>query len=381
MSMKPIRAAIAGALLVLSACTNTGQSAPPASATASSPSASTQTASATTTTTTASPAPATSNPQQLNSGNFQPEGVTPGQPTGTAVGKKVEDLRGDLTRLQASVGNENNQLQQLRAQAISNANSYHNTVAAIQAKLQVGTTKGNPILVAQWNQAQAQLEGVNTDLGRMNTLANEVASNAALAGYLLEATRAAFGISGAVDEDHRQLAILEDETNRTTVLVDRLLTELTEDISRQTNYLGAERSNLNTLALAVSNGELYGESFSARNYAPAMAPAMPPGSGIATGRPLVVIRFDRDNPDYEQALFAAVSATLDRRPNAAFDLVAVAPAAGTAAQISLNTSKARRSADKVMRSLTSMGLSPDRVSLSTMTSPTAQTNEVHLYVR
>jgi len=59
----------------------------------------------------------------------------------------------------------------------------------------------------------------------------------------------------------------------------------------------------------------------------------------------------------------------------------VAPAAGTAAQISLNTSKARRSADKVMRSLTSMGLSPDRVSLSTMTSPTAQTNEVHLYVR
>ena len=381
MSMKPIRAAIAGALLVLSACTNTGQSAPPASATASSPSASTQTASATTTTTTASPAPATSNPQQLNSGNFQPEGVTPGQPTGTAVGKKVEDLRGDLTRLQASVGNENNQLQQLRAQAISNANNYHNTVAAIQAKLQVGTTKGNPILVAQWNQAQAQLEGVNTDLGRMNTLANEVASNAALAGYLLEATRAAFGISGAVDEDHRQLAILEDETNRTTVLVDRLLTELTEDISRQTNYLGAERSNLNTLALAVSNGELYGESFSARNYAPAMAPAMPPGSGIATGRPLVVIRFDRDNPDYEQALFAAVSATLDRRPNAAFDLVAVAPAAGTAAQISLNTSKARRSADKVMRSLTSMGLSPDRVSLSTMTSPTAQTNEVHLYVR
>jgi hypothetical protein len=381
MSMKPIRAAIAGALLVLSACTNTGQSAPSASATASSPSASTQTASTATATTTTSPAPAASNPQQLNSGNFQPEGVTPGQPTGTVVGKKVEDLRGDLIRLQTSVGDENNQLQQLRAQAISTANNYHNTVAAIQAKLQVGTTKGNPILVAQWNQAQAQLEGVNTDLGRMNTLANEVASNAALAGYLLEATRAAFGISGAVDEDHRQLAILEDETNRTTVLVDRLLTELTEDISRQTNYLGAERSNLNTLALAVNNGELYGESFSARNYAPAMAPAMPPGSGIATGRPLVVIRFDRDNPDYEQALFAAVSATLDRRPNAAFDLVAVAPAAGTAAQISLNTSKARRSADKVMRSLTSMGLSPDRVSLSTMTSPTAQTNEVHLYVR
>ena len=385
MSMKPIRAAIAGALLVLSGCSFTDQALVPSLAgeqgtTAASPSTSNQTASATAVTTTTTAAPS-SNPQQLNSGNFQPPGVTPGQPTGTLVGKKVEDLRGDLTRLQTSVADENNQLQQLRNQAITNANNYHSTVAAIESKLQVGTTKGNPILVAQWNQAQTQLEAVNTDLGRMNSLANEVASNAALASYLLEATRAAFGISGAVDEDHRQLAILEDETNRTTVLVDRLLTELTEDVSRQTNYLASERSNLNTLALAVNNGELYGQSFSARNYAPAMAPAMPPGSGIATGRPLVVIRFDRDNPDYEQALFAAVSATLDRRPNAAFDLVAVAPAAGTPAQISLNTNNARRSADKVMRSLTSMGLSPDRVSLSTMTSQTAQTNEVHLYVR
>ena len=380
MSMKPIRAAIAGALLVLSACTNTGQTASSAGASASSPSTSTQTASASTSTPSTSTT-ATTSPLQLNSGNFQPEGVTPGQPTGTLVGKKVEDLRADLTRLQASVADENKQLQELRAQSVTTASNYHNTVAAIQAKLQVGTTKGNPILVAQWNEAQAQLEAVNTDLGHMNSLANEVASNAALSSYLLEASRAAFGISGAVDEDHRQLSILEDETNRTTVLIDRLLTELTEDISRQTNYLGAERSNLNTLALAVNNGELYGESFAARNYAPAMAPPLPPGSGIATGRPLVVIRFDRDNPDYEQALFAAVSAALDRRPNAGFDLVAVAPSAGTAAQVSLNSSAARRSADKVLRSLTSMGLSPDRVSLSTMTSPNAQTNEVQLYVR
>jgi hypothetical protein len=382
MSMKPIHAAIAGGLLILSACTNTAptSSATSAQATTASPSNSTQTAS---TTAVDTPAPSTgnSNLQQLNSGNFQPEPIAPGPRSGTIVGEKVEDLRGDLTKLQSSVADENNRLQQLRSQAITNANNYHATVAAIESKLQVGTTKGNPILVNQWNQAQAQLDAVNTDLGHMNSLANEVASNAALASYLLEATRAAFGISGAVDEDHRQLAILEDETNRTMVLLDRLLTELTQDVARQTNYLASERSNLNTLALAVNNGELYGPSFSSRNYAPAMAPALPPGSGIATGRPLVVIRFDRDNPDYEQALFSAVSATLDRRPNAAFDLVAVAPAAGTPAQVSLNANNARRSADKVMRSLTSMGLSPDRVSLSTMTSQTAQTNEVQLYVR
>src|SRR5262245_26776579 len=100
MSMKPIHAAIAGGLLILSACTNTTQTSSPTGtqATATSPSNSTQTASAAAV---ATPAPPTgnSNLQQLNSGNFQPDPLDPGQPTGTVVGKKVEELRADLTQL------------------------------------------------------------------------------------------------------------------------------------------------------------------------------------------------------------------------------------------------------------------------------------------
>jgi hypothetical protein len=42
---------------------------------------------------------------------------------------------------------------------------------------------------------------------------------------------------------------------------------------------------------------------------------------------------------------------------------------------------AQRDADQVLRSLISMGLSPDRVSMSSATSPNALVNEVHLYVR
>jgi hypothetical protein len=106
-----------------------------------------------------------------------------------------------------------------------------------------------------------------------------------------------------------------------------------------------------------------------------------PGAGIAGGRPLVLIRFDRPNVNYEQALFAAVSAALDRRPDASFDLVAVTPSTGSQAQLSLAREESRRDAERVLRSLTSMGLSPNRVALSQMTSPAAQTNEVHLYVR
>lgn len=383
MTNKFVRASIAGIVMVLGGCSFTDEALvpslsgePPASE-----SQTVQTAQLTQSPPPTAPAQPAPSPLQLNSGTFVPEGVTPGQPTGTAVGQKVENLRGDLAQLQANVVNENDRLQGLRTQAIQNAVGYHNSVGAINAKLQLGTTPGNPILVSQWNQAQSQLQLVNTDLGQMNSLANDVAASAAMAGYLLEATRASFGISGAVDEDHRQLAILEDETNRTTVLIDRLLTELTEDIARQTNYLASERNNLNTLALAINNGEIYGASLASRQFAPTSGGALMPGAGIAGGRPLVLIRFDRPNVNYEQALFAAVSAALDRRPDASFDLVAVTPSTGSQAQLSLAREESRRDAERVLRSLTSMGLSPNRVALSQMTSPAAQTNEVHLYVR
>jgi len=318
---------------------------------------------------------------QLGTGNFQPQGVTPGQPTGTAVGQKVEGLRGELAKLQTSIGSENQTLQNLRAQAIQNALGYHQSVGAINAKLEVGTTPGNPILVKQWNDAQAQLDQVNGTLNQMNQLAANVSSSAAMSNYLLQATRATYNISGAVDEDHRQLTVLEDDVNKTTILIDRLLSELTEDIARQTNYLAEERGNLNTLAIAVNNGEAFGSSLASRAYAPPVIPASAPGAGVATGRPLVVIRFDRPDVQYQQPLYQAVSQALARRPNAAFDLVAVAPSGGGTAQVALNSNMAQRDADQVLRSLISMGLSADRVSMSSATSPNAQVNEVHLYVR
>lgn len=322
----------------------------------------------------------TENPQQLGTGNFEPAGVTPGTPTGTAVGQRVEQLRGELARLQGLVRDQNARLQSIRALTTQNALAYHGLVGSINSKLQLGTTPGNPILVDQWNQAQTQLELVSNDLGQMNSLSNDVAQSASLSTYLLDTQRATYAVTGAVDEDHQQLRVLEDETSQTVVLIDRLLSELTQDIVRQSNYLSNERSNIQVLALAINSGEPYGNSLANRAYSVPMQPNAP-GTGIASGRPLVVIRFDNENVDYEPALFSAVSAALDRRPNAAFDVVAVASAIGTSGEIAINSNASRRNADAVLRSLASMGLPADRVSVSSATSPAAQANEVHIFVR
>ena len=314
---------------------------------------------------------------------FVPSGVTPGSETGTFVGQKVTELRDELIRLQNSIAAQNDELQRLRTDLVANSQQYHGTIAAVNARLQVGTTPGNPILVQQFTSAQADLDRIGGEINKMNNLTAAVANNSTLSAYMAEAARAAFSVSGAVDEDHRQLAILEDEVNRTAVLIDRLLKELGDDVRRQTNYVTTERSNLNLISAGIKTGELFGGSLVNKAVlANAGGSGGVVGPVATTGRsPLVVIRFDRADVPYQQALYTAVSRTLEQRPDALFDLVAVAPAKGGQARVALNSQKARQHAENVVRSLIEMGLPPNRVAVSAQTMAQADNNEVHLYVR
>ena len=326
--------------------------------------------------------PGVTPPPRLGETDFQPPGVTPGASTGTFVGKKVEELREELKALMASVSQHNSELQQLRARMVQDSQRYHGTIAAVNTRLQVGTTPGNPILVRKYNSAQADLDRISADIGEMNKLATAATGDSTMSAFLSESTRAAFGVSGAIDDDHRQLAILEDEVNRTVVLIERLLKEVSDDVRRQTNYVASERSNLNVLAAGVKGGEIFGASLITHVAAASGGPPKAARPADTSGRrALVVIRFDRANVPYQQALYAAVSRVLERRPNAIFDLVAVAPSGGGPARVALNSTKSRRLAEDVLRSLVEMGLPPTRVAVSGKTSGGAKTNEVHLYLR
>ncbi|MBL4690105.1 MAG: hypothetical protein JKY68_01355 [Rhodospirillales bacterium] len=333
----------------------------------------------------AQPVIVATSPPPLGTSNFKPTGVTPGQSTGTFVGKKVSDMRGELKRLQASISTHNSQLQALRGKIVANSQRYHGTIAAVNARLQVGTTPGNPILVQQFNSAQADLDRIAADITEMNALANRVSNNSTMSSYLSESARASFAVSGAVDEDHRQLAILEDEVNRTDVLISRLLKEVANDVRRQTNYVATERANLNLVSAAIRTGEIFGGSLANKALASAVAgrnvtlAARP--SDTTGKRPLVVIRFDRNKVPYQQALYHAISRVLERRPGAVFDLVAVAPSSGGAARVALNSNKSRRHAEEVLRALIEMGLPPARVAVSAKTLASAKSNEVHVYLR
>lgn len=420
-----------------------------------------------------------------------------GPSSGTVVGNRALELRDDVLRLRASVNLNTNEFQGLRSTGAAGAVQYHSTIAAITARLQNGTTRGNPILLRQWDEASSNLDEVTTSLNRLNALATAIDADASMASYLTQSIQAAFQLSGAVDEDHDQLKLLRDETSRLVVQLDYLRNQTTNDIERQNNYLMSERANLQVLSFAISRGEMVGNNFPTSpviinssvyaaqpqvSYAPPPPPAAPapvayssapiaaapisapapipaavptpvssvpvsttpvptpalppaptptsslsplpapalsppppapptpvasPAAPVTTGalnnaaneihdaevadakgdttsslgQLLVLIRYDQPNIDYEPQLSQAIGNAIERRPNAEFSVVPVAPSSGTPSDIAKMQQTAQSDAEAVTRSLVRLGLAPSRITLASTQVTGAQTPEVHVYIR
>ena len=309
-----------------------------------------------------------------------PVTIEPGANTGTAVSGTIATMRSQIMTLEEHLAANAARLTELRNQGADAASSYQDAKARITTRLQVGTTRGNPELVNEWNVAQSALDAIATNINNLNALGATIAADSSAAHFALDQIQATYNVSGAVDEDHRQLRVLEDETNQTIVLIDRILKSTSENTQRQTAYAANERANLTTLAAAIKNGELYDSDLGA----PALASAGGPMSASTlamAGTPLVVIRFDHPGVDYQQILYAALTQALQSRPNAGFSVVAVSPTRGTAAAVQLAQTSAKNHAQEVLRSMTDMGVPATRLAVASATDPSATSSEVRVFVR
>ncbi len=329
----------------------------------------------------------------------------------TLVTRKVAQIKQDMKALQVKTTALARRLQSLEKDNENQSAEYYAAVATISTQLQSGTTPGNPRLMKKLAIAEQELEAMSSGIDNFNNIALQASEAASESEFLLEEARAAYGIFGAIEEDHVELAKAEDGINNTVVMVDRVLNTVNDDLGRMAAYINSERHNLRVLSLGVANGDLYGKSFGGQPFNMAQqfslggdnrAPdglvsgdrvrgpsyaqndvnnAAPAPQALSGPRALAKIRFDRPDVQYEQPVYTAVNEALRRYPNARFDLVAVHPTGGNAAQNAIESTRSRRNAERVLRALTQMGLPNNQIDLSYDEDQNIDVNEVRIYVR
>ena len=180
-----------------------------------------------------------------------PVNIDAGPDTGTAVNKTIQSLRAQVSGLQSRLAANSGQLANLRNSGAAAAGGYQEAKAHITTRLQIGTTRGNPELVAQWNIAQGQLDALSANINALNALGTDVTNDSSTAHFALDQIAATFNGSCAVDEVHRQLQLLEDQTSQTILMSDRLLIECCDAVQRQTAYVAIVLVNLTTLGASI----------------------------------------------------------------------------------------------------------------------------------
>ena len=88
---------------------------------------------------------------------------------------------------------------------------------------------------------------------------------------------------------------------------------------------------------------------------------------------LLTIGYDTPNPNYQDVLRYAVREAETRAPGVQYDVIAMLPAGGDAAQ-------AQGSATEVMRAIMAEGVAESRIQLGLRTEPAGLTREVRVYV-
>ena len=304
--------------------------------------------------------------------------ILPGADTGTAVSHTIAGIRGSLQDAASRTVGAGQQYATLRGSSAQQLAAYYQAQAQISARLQIGTTRGNPELVAQWNTAQGALDQLTANINALNTLVAQISGEATRVRGAVTQVQQTLDMSGAVDEDHRQLTVLEDEANQIVVVLDRLARDASADLRRQTATLSNERLRLAQLASSIKAGDLYAPG----TPAPRMAAAPPaPGAAPDAGGPIVTIKFARASTNYQKPLYAALSRALQSQPNASFNVVGVSPPRGTAAAVQSAQNDARRHAQQVMSTMTEMGVPAARMDISSATDPSIRTSEVRVFLR
>ena len=288
---------------------------------------------------------------------------------------------------QAALDARDGRLQALRATSRSALDSFQQRAQGINKRLLASTGPNDAALRAEWGRSRGDLDILEEVSGQYRTLSEEnQAAVAALTGLLAEARSAADSASEGTRE---RFVVLSGDVEKTLAVVEAMTDALAQDRAALEARMTMASLTLNAMEAAIPDGAYVGEALARR--AQGLAAAAPSTGGaelVGQAEPLAVISFADDDNAFQPALFSIVYAALGRRPNAGFDLVGVSPSRSEDSELEDSgpvyverLDIGRANAQKVRRALLSMGLPAERMTLDIASSPTARSEEVHIYVR
>ncbi len=335
-------------------------------------------------------------PPGFQRGMFLPRQVTRGPAGATMGGESGRDIalaRLNLMDLGTSIRRHSDRLQAVRRSYTVKARGYSAEVAELGLTAGGDVPANDDAFVRRAADIRSHLGRMQAELLKFNGLATRVEIETARGTGMAQSIRAIGRRPGMSPPERKELTILRREIDDNVDLLNRFSSELRLDIDSQTEYLSKQRRRFGALVAQIvaadPEGPLGplgklgppGSAGAARTSMPAPGTADP---GTATARtmaparrPLVTIRFGSPDTDFAKPLRRAVQETLDRRPDARFEIVGVSPGEGKGPV----TSSTLRHVLGVKRTLEEMGLPGARMTLSSATSPDAAGEEVRVFVR
>ena len=150
----------------------------------------------------------------------------------TYVGQRILEMQEEFNKLDDDIKQGQDSFEELKFNGIKSAENYHSIVAAIAARLQIGTTPGNPILLNQYELAQTELAEVGAQGQSLVDVGNQIALFSTRVSYLLEQARSAKKLRGAVDGSQKFI-FFSRYSKRRNVDVLRTLEDLNETVRRR----------------------------------------------------------------------------------------------------------------------------------------------------
>ena len=323
--------------------------------------------------------------------------------TGTVVGRKVAEFKNELNQIRSLLNKESETLVKLRADVTANITKYNEIMAAMETKLQLGTTPANPKMVALYNNAQNVLQENETAVEGLNTLSADTAALGTQLAALISSLRETYTVPGALDEDHANLRVLENGAEQTAVAVKNMMAEVMIDSAQQKSAVQNARARLLGMNNAIAHGSFRTDNAlilvqpqaiqpqprpqtmkqplpkinapvkaSVKSKAPQKVAA--PVKAVKHA-PLFKIEFNAEDVRYKNDLESAINKALAANAQAKFKVEAVNPLETAA------TADSKKYAAEVFAEMINLGVAPEDITIVSRAASDVKTPLVNVYAK